>query len=1070
MVSLKTSRPQEQRISLRLWVFKFIDVEDIESFGVCVEGYRPSDDTATILRNWHSTAIERRISSSLLASRSGTLYELRGSIDKELAHQYGYPIGLVATFANGFPENWKSVLKEYFDVVKTTNLLNASHYFSMLARRRSLSTVRGHDQLQSDHLEERSSFTAPAIPFNTIIEESVQEKTLNSNIAYEDVHKEDTTGMSDSSIKFLARSPKKLPEAISELSSSGSSRSPQDLSVEPVSAEPASIQGPSIVELVSGTETRSDEPDRSALALVQVPPGVGRPFPLREDDDNAVELRYWSIRFAPFNQKGSDLGFPNFVILGTREGHPTQWQSSIVVRVESARILYTNSTKYRLVGEIDFIDCASAGFPKDFVATFLLGFPPDWRTQITRLYNSVFGHLVASQSMNEIKRNRDAETKHQLFEDGEEMENLQLPPSMSDLNVRRAKIHTQNPPLKDYNSYGRSKVHKKEAIVPVSEQPSSSVVRQSQSGRCIRTPLAEWAGQRVRYDGDGNVIGVEDVKTSTVHSKGVSSTLALSRHYGVLPSTMPRQFENYAKVSELEISRRPKRDRLEASATYRDNLEYENADRSRRHALPSSYDNEVPMLKHGSRSRKSQWEEDQIGRQLEEERLLLVEGARDLRKMQEKLRLLEQRIEEREAAWLRSKKKNLVDKRIPSRGQKEYCTVREREEKKRREKFEKEYMTCYGRTACQHDEDGKRYLEKRELERKRLEEEWARENEEISSESDEIDDYSWCEPVTKKKKPRPPRRFRKQSSPSEVSSSDNDEEKCAESRENHKRSSKSVAQKQKSWNKAELHRLKLALAAIRVVTDDDWEKVARSLGNIRTPESCKQAAMKRLKWEPPVDSSDLPLITSETVTARAGTIAYQHQTNEFTRKFMMGGGEQGDDFFKQYNVSLSESIADVADFGVDDSLLEVLRTPTDIVAQRKGPNRRQFFPEPVDDDDTPVRRRSSGVLMTTPTNSAQRERHDRYLHHIMNRGGQRNETSRLNYTRNTTRLDAFRNNLSTKKMNSFAGLHEDLENVAKMTSRASRIRDEELDNSDMELELDGNYSDFNDNFGARESE
>ncbi|KAK6028017.1 SANTA protein, partial [Ostertagia ostertagi] len=157
----------------------FIDVEDIDSFGVCVEGYRPNDDTATVLRNWHSTAIEKRLSSSLLASHSGTIYELRGSIDRELAHQYGYPIELVTIFSNGFPENWKNVLKEYFHVVRTANPLNASHYFSMLARRRSLNTVRG--QNQSCYRGERlfsiaSSATLPS----AILEESEHEKTENN--------------------------------------------------------------------------------------------------------------------------------------------------------------------------------------------------------------------------------------------------------------------------------------------------------------------------------------------------------------------------------------------------------------------------------------------------------------------------------------------------------------------------------------------------------------------------------------------------------------------------------------------------------------------------------------------------------------------------------------------------------------------------------------------------------------------------------------------------------------------------------------------------------------------------
>ncbi|KJH46329.1 hypothetical protein DICVIV_07600 [Dictyocaulus viviparus] len=54
------------------------------------------------------------------------------------------------------------------------------------------------------------------------------------------------------------------------------------------------------------------------------------------------------------------------------------------------------STKYRLVGNINILDSATAGFPKEFVAKFIHGFPPDWRTTITDLYNRFIWHLQAN--------------------------------------------------------------------------------------------------------------------------------------------------------------------------------------------------------------------------------------------------------------------------------------------------------------------------------------------------------------------------------------------------------------------------------------------------------------------------------------------------------------------------------------------------------------------------------------------------------------------------------------------------------------------------------------------------
>uniref|UniRef100_A0A1I7XCA6 Rab-GAP TBC domain-containing protein n=1 Tax=Heterorhabditis bacteriophora TaxID=37862 RepID=A0A1I7XCA6_HETBA len=78
----------------------------------------------------------------------------------------------------------------------------------------------------------------------------------------------------------------------------------------------------------------------------------------------------------------------------------------------------------------------------------------------------------------------------------------------------------------------------------------------------------------------------------------------------------------------------------------------------------------------------------------------------------------------------------------------------------------------------------------------------------------------------------------------------------------------------------------LALAAINVRTVDDWNKISRSLGNQRSPESCMQAAISKLKWEVPVEESnkqDENICENDVVTARMGTVAHRVQTNQITR-------------------------------------------------------------------------------------------------------------------------------------------------------------------------------------------
>ncbi|VDP35545.1 unnamed protein product [Heligmosomoides polygyrus] len=746
-------------------------------------------------------------------------------------------------FINGFPENWRDVLKEYFHVLKATNSLNTSH-FSSFARRRSSSTVRGHSQSKITHRTSSLSTVLPEVIHEERHEE--EESTIAERIQEEEDRIQDGV-RSDGNLliqntitmdsgnhlmdKCAAESRPSSPERTRQSSAEPIIQSPvsissqsnrRDCENEPIEVESYSDRGSSRPGCTRGESVSLN--NSRAVVLAKLPFNINnsaRQTNFKGQSDDAVELTGWSIRFTPAGCGGPPLGFPKFVLLGTRKNHPAQWQSSVVVRVESANIIHTSSTKYRLIGEMNIVDSAYAGFPKLFVSMFLQGFPPDWRTRITELYNDFFGYLNMP-SGNEVGA-IDSSRRRRLSKENEVTES-------------RTFREVEEEPCIDDSLHRPERHAEDNALVPLHGQQSSADVRRSRSGRCLRPPLANWAGQRVRYDG------------------------------------------------------------------------------------ARSGCNRLPRLV---------------------------------------------------------------------------------------------------------DDGERRYVDEREQQRRRIEVEWARENEQYSSASDQIDDDSYQEPVHKKRKKlqRKERVVYSTSEDSPSKSEDSENDSSEESIDKGKRRPELGEKREKGWSRAELDRLKLALKAIRVCNDDDWEKVARSLGNTRDRDSCKEAAIRRLKWEPPVNGVESPQVTSETVTARAGTIAYQHQANEYTRKFMMGGGVQGEDFFRNKDISLCESIPDVAEFGADDSLLEAIRTPVDAAAQRK--------------------------------------RHDRYLHHLMNKGGLRNnDISRANYSRiaNSTRNETMREGLLTKNANTFANLHQDLEGVAKMTRKASR-RNTATEDSDMDLELDENYFD-----------
>ncbi|VDM85674.1 unnamed protein product, partial [Strongylus vulgaris] len=139
----------------------------------------------------------------------------------------------------------------------------------------------------------------------------------------------------------------------------GSESHVQEISAGPIFEEPHHSR-----EVIEPSKEKGDVDDR--LAVVPVPCASSATFkvplqgPSRGSYDDAVELTKWSIRFAPIGCDGPKLNFPKFILLGYKRNHSTQWRSSIVIRVESAEILHTSSTKYRLVGNMNIIDSAYA--------------------------------------------------------------------------------------------------------------------------------------------------------------------------------------------------------------------------------------------------------------------------------------------------------------------------------------------------------------------------------------------------------------------------------------------------------------------------------------------------------------------------------------------------------------------------------------------------------------------------------------------------------------------------------------------------------------------------------------
>lgn len=94
-VPKKVASYSAEATSLKKWIY--------------VEGYKVEDGAPTETQ-WHSTVIAARVGSHTVQTLSGSLYELKGSIDWHRTRQQGLTEATADAFKDGFPEDWIEVL------------------------------------------------------------------------------------------------------------------------------------------------------------------------------------------------------------------------------------------------------------------------------------------------------------------------------------------------------------------------------------------------------------------------------------------------------------------------------------------------------------------------------------------------------------------------------------------------------------------------------------------------------------------------------------------------------------------------------------------------------------------------------------------------------------------------------------------------------------------------------------------------------------------------------------------------------------------------------------------------
>ncbi|XP_052768765.1 uncharacterized protein LOC128209009 [Mya arenaria] len=96
-------REKEKEDVLESWTIKVMP----SGQGIQILGTRSNG------RVWHSTAIEERLDRNRLKSSSGSVYKLKGHMDKLLAIDTGLPEIVISKFKHGFPKEWLELVQEH---------------------------------------------------------------------------------------------------------------------------------------------------------------------------------------------------------------------------------------------------------------------------------------------------------------------------------------------------------------------------------------------------------------------------------------------------------------------------------------------------------------------------------------------------------------------------------------------------------------------------------------------------------------------------------------------------------------------------------------------------------------------------------------------------------------------------------------------------------------------------------------------------------------------------------------------------------------------------------------------
>ncbi|XP_046355818.2 mis18-binding protein 1-like [Haliotis rufescens] len=461
-----------QPTKLYEWIIKPMPL----SRGICLDGKRDRK----VAEYWQTGVVTERLTATMVATSSGSRYQLVGQMDLYEATEAGIPPETAKKFKKGFPASWLHLVKEFFssldqegedsvvedDEVDDALCSQPVEPVEPVALTKLKTGKRERDQYYIDSQDSE--------------EEDKQEQEQEKEEGKQEEKMENRrTGFSrtcNTRNKYASKSTTDSEKDTTKKSSSEDIFEPK---------EDTQIQKKSVQSKVKQSKEKQKQvalPSEEEASSADEAKVVEQRIEDSAKENKVTKLHLWIIK--PMQSK---LGV---CLEGQRDREDEYWHSSVICqRLDQKRVMTSSGSVYQLVGPIQKLDALEAGIPEKIVKAFQNGFPKNWENVLKKYY-------VDIESASETTETTETTTTS--------VKNTKKKKS-------RKKAKKEIPVSEDEDEDPN-----KTLCTPSGQRVNLEKLPQTRSGRQVMPRLAWWMGQRRSYDVRGNII---EISRGTPHAE-----------------------------------------------------------------------------------------------------------------------------------------------------------------------------------------------------------------------------------------------------------------------------------------------------------------------------------------------------------------------------------------------------------------------------------------------------------------------------------------------------------------------------------------------------------------------